>query len=80
MRLQAVSLSFKVRITTRRCRGHSGMCVIEKEGVNVGSPETPCTHARRMMHDVAALFPREANTTQAASLQARKDLERDSVQ
>jgi hypothetical protein len=36
-RLQLVWLSFKVRITTRGCRGHSGMCVVEKEGVDVGS-------------------------------------------
>ena len=43
MGLQAVSLSFKVRITACRCRGHSGMCVVEKEGVGVESQGTPCT-------------------------------------
>jgi hypothetical protein len=46
MGLQAVSLSFKVRITTCRCRGHSGMCVVEKEDVGVGRLGTPCTGQR----------------------------------
>jgi hypothetical protein len=56
MGLQAVSLSFKVRITTCRCRGHSGVCVVEKKGVDVGPERRRPEHGPQARTDLGTNF------------------------
>ena len=72
MGLQAVSLSFKVRITTCRCRGHSGMCVVEKKGGGVGPAR------RRPEHGLQARTDSELTSEPRHSTSSSNDASRPS--